>query len=550
MTAAAALAAGHWQTAREQFEAAFELDQTAEAMLGLGTALWWLGETTAAVRWQERAYAEFRRRPDPAQAALTAVALCQIYAASLGNLAASGGWLGRLARLVDEFDLEPVRGWLSLCRAAMANGTFHLSDAESRARETVDAARLADDIDLELCGLAEVGFALVQMGKTEEGSALLDEAMAGALGGEALRPETVVHVGCRTIASCSRTADMTRAVQWIHMGDEFTRRYGGLHLHTMSRVQYGHVLFENGRWAEAEQELRAALRVGKSAERALYAEAVASLAELRLAQGQVGEAAGLLEGFEDHPAAADVLATVHLRRGQPLVAAEILRARLDGFAEPCLESARAAELLTEAEVELGELEQATSRARALVELGKRGDGCAVILARAQRALGIVHAAGGEERMASEHLRRALAAFVGIDMPFEAARTRRLLAVAVEKQEPEVAVERARTALRVFEQLGACAEADAAAALLRTLGVRVPRGRPSHDAGLTRREREVLELLGECLSNQEMAQRLFLSRKTVEHHVGSVLTKLGLDNRAQAAAYAIRNPRQDAAGDVR
>ncbi|MGH2935285.1 MAG: response regulator transcription factor [Gaiellaceae bacterium] len=84
----------------------------------------------------------------------------------------------------------------------------------------------------------------------------------------------------------------------------------------------------------------------------------------------------------------------------------------------------------------------------------------------------------------------------------------------------------------------------AAGLLRSLGEKAARRGPRDDGVLTKREREVLDLLAEGLTNKELAERLFLTRKTVEHHVHNVLVKLGLRSRAEAAAYAVRRLERD------
>ena len=80
--------------------------------------------------------------------------------------------------------------------------------------------------------------------------------------------------------------------------------------------------------------------------------------------------------------------------------------------------------------------------------------------------------------------------------------------------------------------------------LREHGVRgVPRGpRPatrSNPAGMTTRELEVLALVAEGLRNSEIADRLALSERTVDHHVSAILRKLNVRSRAEATAEALR-----------
>ena len=130
------------------------------------------------------------------------------------------------------------------------------------------------------------------------------------------------------------------------------------------------------------------------------------------------------------------------------------------------------------------------------------------------------------------------------MPVEVAHSRLELANALVTDHPEVAMAEARAALEAFDRLHAARHADAASAVLRSLGVRSSTG--GKGAGLlSKREAEVLDLLGHGLSNPEISDRLFISRKTVEHHVGNVLAKLGL--RSRGRGRGLRHPRQTRGG---
>jgi DNA-binding CsgD family transcriptional regulator len=527
-----ALKAGRWQEAKDSYEAVLRERESAEASVGLAEALWWLGDIRASAAVRERAYAQFRRNRDAEQAADCALALCIHNRANLGNAAAAAGWLARARRLVEDSGLERMRGWLLLMEDADP------VESERLAREARELAKEADDLDLELCALAEVGASLVKQGKVEEGLAFLDEAMAGSLGGESGSFDTVVYTCCNMISSCVSCAEFERAVQWVRAADGFIERYGCPFLYAYCRTLYGGVLVATGEWERAETELRTALEASRSALPPLNGLAMARLAELRFAQGRIEEAERLLGGLEQGGPAVAVLAAIQLERGQAKLAAANARRALGNMEDARLDSAPLLELLGEAELAQGEAEAAVERGRELAELGARL-ACRTILARGERLLGGALATV-DPGPARRHLESSLHAFSELGMPLEAARVRLLIARSVRAAEPELAESEARAALQAFEELGAGGYADAAAALLRELGVKARRAGPRGMGTLTKREREVLSLLGEGLSNPEIADRLYLSRKTVEHHVAHILSKLDLRSRAEAAAEAVRS----------
>jgi DNA-binding CsgD family transcriptional regulator len=130
--------------------------------------------------------------------------------------------------------------------------------------------------------------------------------------------------------------------------------------------------------------------------------------------------------------------------------------------------------------------------------------------------------------------RAAELWTDLDCPYEAA-----LALAdADEEEP------LRRALDELQQLGARPAAAIVARRLRARGATgLPRGprltTEGNLAGLTVREMEVLALLVQGLRNAEIAERLFLAAKTVDHHVSAILRKLGVATRGQASAEAIR-----------
>jgi DNA-binding NarL/FixJ family response regulator len=529
----AALDAGRWGDARAAFEASLEREETPEAHEGLGRALWWLCEPRGSARHRERAFVLSRQAGDHARASRVSVDLAMTYLYNLGNESAARGWLARGERAGQAVDSNPARGWLSLVR-----GYFEADPARARDlyEQALAVGRDTGDADLELSALADLGMTLVVNGQADEGIGLLDEAMAGSLGGEGGSLETVANIFCSMLVACQQTGDLDRAAQWSRVTEEFMREYACPFPFAQCNLHYGCLLYTKGHWTRAQSEFQAALQLADDWPD-LQAEVLARLAELRIRQGRLEEADLLLARCDETGIAAPAAAELRLARGEASAAVELLEQRMENVGDDAGEAARALTLLVEAEVACGDLAAARAGVASLQERA-RADGGPLPVALAALTTARVHAVEGSAAACIERLQQAVDAFATLDLPFETARARLELAGALVDERPTIAAAEAKNAHRAFEQMGATACAGEAASLLRSLGERV---RPSaKGAGvLTSREEEVLALVALGLSNPEIAERLFISRRTAAHHVSNILTKLGLRNRAELVAYASR-----------
>lgn len=528
-----ALEDGEWDAALRWFRQIEE--PGADVLEGLATAHWWRGEVLDAFAAWEGAYLAHVEAADVAAAFNVAIYLSLLHQANHGNRAASMGWASRAQRLVEGSDDPAVQGWLSLARATTAESPAEAVELGERARA---AAASVGDRNLELCALATIGSGLVGVGAIDEGTRLLDEALAGALAGEG-DLDTVVYASCLLMQTCASCADISRLVEWNVALQPFIDRYGCPYLNATCRAHHGAALFGSGRWAEAEAELRAAAALATRALPRVQAEAAAFLADLRLGQGRVDDARAALEGHEAQAATLPVRAELHLASGEWQLAVSLVRRHLDELPATGPSGVRMREVLASALIELGRLDEASEAVSEVTQL-EEGEVHTLVSAKALRLHGRVQLASGDAAGAISRLTRASDVFGRLGLPYEEARTQAVLAQALDEgREAEAAVEEAQRGLRTLDRLGAGAAADALAAWLRQRGQAPRRSTPRGRDLLSAREAEVVAEVASGRTNPEIAERLYISRRTVEHHVSSALSKLGLRNRADLAAWSAR-----------
>lgn len=544
LAGADALARGAWSEARETFEASLLAGESPEALEGLALAAWWLDLADIVFDARERAYRLYLSRSQPIDASRVAVWLAWDCWAFRGETAVANGWLQRARRLLDGQPACAERAWLEIREGSLC--LFEEGDPErarALAAEAVAAAQRVGNVDLEMLGRAVEGMALVAAGSVADGMRILDEVNAAVVAGELHDLVAIGMSSCYTIAACERVRDYDRALQWCARLKAFSAKWGLRPLFAVCRTQYASICVWRGTWLEAEEELRAASDELTASRPAMTSDAIVRLAELRRRQGRIVEAADLFEQAAGHPLSLLGRAELAFDRGDQQSAAEQAARYLRHVPmHNRTDRVSGLDVLVRALTDAGDWDGAGS---ALSELSTIATVVSTIPLRAAVSFGTGYVALGQGRFdtAREAFEDAVDLFLKCGAPFEVARSRIQLARALGALgRVDNAAEEIRQAIAVLSSLNAELEIARARTILESIVTASQVPAPALDGvqtQLTKRELEVLRLVAEGLSNQTIAERLFLSDHTVHRHLANILSKMSVSTRAAAVAQAAR-----------
>ena len=376
--------------------------------------------------------------------------------AMLGEVAQAGGWFARAQRLVDREPGDcPERGYLLLPLALRHEAAGEFALVAETAGEAAAIGERFGDRDLFALGAHVHGNALIRAGRLDEGFRWLDEAMLAAVGGE-LSPIVTGIVYCGAIAGCEEAYELPRAHEWTDALARWWEEQPDLVAFTGRCLAHrAEILQLHGDWPRAlDEAVRARERCERVMNRVAAGQAAYQQAEVLRRQGAFAAAK---EAYRDANACGRQpqpgLALLRLAEGDARAAAAAIRRVLAETDRP-LERSRLLPAHAEIMVALGELDEARGSCR---ELAGIAEACpsAMLGAIAAHVQGSVELASGDANAAVVSLRRALQTWQQLAAPYEAARTRVLMAMACRALDDEdTATMELEAARAVFEELAA------------------------------------------------------------------------------------------------
>lgn len=526
-----AAAAGAWDEARSLLaEADVPGNLSADDVVTLGTAAYLLGDIEAAVDALSRAHRLWLEEARPGEAVRTGFWAAFILMMR-GEMGPAGGWLARCQRLLEDLPEDAPEHGYPLIAEATRRAAFEgdYPGAIAIGERVIEVGRRTGEPDLLAFGLMTCGRARVRAGDVDGGLACLDEAMVSVVAGE-LTPPAAGAVYCSVIEACSEISELRRANEWTGALTRWCDRQHGMVTFTGQCLTHRSVLLRHrGDWPGAEEEARRACqRFVAASDEAATGQALYHLGEVHRLRGEAAEAEDAYRraggwGYEPQPG----LALLRLSQGRTDAAVAALVQILGERADPTDRLPLLAAVV-EVMIEAGRLPE-SEQAAAELEVAASTFRTSALRAEASRARGRLLLAGNEPDRAVAHLRSARDEWSGLGAPYEVARTRVLLGRALRAVgDVESADREEEEARAAFVSLGARPDLES----LESAG--------STTHGLSPRELEVLRLVATGMTNQVIADELFLAVKTVDRHVSNILTKLGVPSRTAATAFAYQH----------
>jgi class 3 adenylate cyclase len=439
----------------------------AEDLERLGEAARWSRHFDEMFDVFERASSAYESSGDRRSAARVAVKLTIEHHARGGD-ALAAGWLARAGRLLEGEPACRERGLVLMC---MAQGTFFMGNGPAALRmsqEMVELGTELEDPDVEALGRLALGHARLLVGDVREGTALIDEAMAAALGG-GLELWTTGQIFCSTIFACRNRGDWGRAGEWSVASLRWCERQSLSGFPGLCRFHQAEVMRFRGELERAERDASEAVDELLVAAPRWAAFGLHELGEIRRRRGDLKGAIDAFRqsvelGFDPQPG----LALLRLDEDKPGAAH---RAMSQALADENGLTREGRWLLLPAAVEIavaaGDPELARSALGELEGLAESLDTTAV------RAAAVV--AGGRLALSESRpddavgaLRRGVRLWSEIDVPYEASQARELLAGAYTELGDRDAAELELAAARAtFARVGAERATRRVAALLAT-----------------------------------------------------------------------------------
>jgi ATP/maltotriose-dependent transcriptional regulator MalT len=336
------------------------------------------------------------------------------------------------------------------------------------------------------------------------------------------------------LEACETVRDFTRAQEWLEHAWSANRAMGVPHFASFCRSHDIAVLTWRAEYTAAETAIGSMRAELASIAPGWMAHCDVRLGEVRRRQGRVDDAVHLLTPQAAHPLALLPLAWLRLDAGDPDGTLSLVERYLRRIGSDHARRVHALDLVVRAAALARDDRRATAARDELRPLVR-----SVNTRIARGVLAEAEASDPATPPAARiaHLEDAIDDYDLAGVPYESAAARlRLAAALADAGQPERAGREREAAKAVIARIGAAELLRRASRELSGCDVLVARSRSS----LSTRELEVLGLIAQGLSNQDIGARLFVSPFTIKRHVANILTKLDLPSRAAAASYAVRN----------